>query len=160
MARGERRTSANQFGVNGDTVNTKSSPTDFASPDELTGWSSDGIYAMTDGVSDAEFESAATTAITTVVAARAVGLWPTPALNCGYATPDFPSNPPPPDSGGSQKIFLWTAPKKSARPGFGVRSSCSGYSKRLAMRSSVSFMFLVCWRMESAIFSTNSGVVV
>ncbi|MDO3126529.1 hypothetical protein P5V43_05375 [Mycobacteroides abscessus subsp. bolletii] len=58
LARGERRTSANQFGVNGNTVSTKSSPTDFASRDELTGCNSDGIYGMTDDVSDEQFDQA------------------------------------------------------------------------------------------------------
>lgn len=27
-------------------------------------------------------------------------------LTSAYATPNFPSNPPPPDSGGSQEFFL------------------------------------------------------
>jgi len=39
-------------------------PTDFATADELSGGRSDGIYAMTDGVSDAQFEEAVTEAKT------------------------------------------------------------------------------------------------
>ncbi|MFC9768962.1 hypothetical protein [Rhodococcus jostii] len=60
LKRGEKRhPRSNQFGVDGDTVSTKSAPSDFVKMDDLSGTgSSAGIYAMVDGVAADQFEVA------------------------------------------------------------------------------------------------------
>lgn len=59
--RGQRANAANQHGasaVPGDNRNSTASPYDFAKPDELHGNGDGNIYALADGVTEAEFEAA------------------------------------------------------------------------------------------------------
>lgn len=62
-ARGQREHTANQWGraVPGDNLNSKGSPYQYATADELHG-NGAGIYRLTDGVSDERFDDAVTTA--------------------------------------------------------------------------------------------------
>lgn len=64
LVRGEVRNRQNQYtsGEQGQALISKPSPTDFAKGDELHSSRGHGIYDMTDGVSDAQFEEAITEA--------------------------------------------------------------------------------------------------